>query len=599
MFVYLSSHLPDNIRLGEDERVYVTGSSKALGEWNVNNALVMDTTDGRTFGCQYSEEEGDIEYKFITKNNNGLCKYETLKGMQREFRVSRELLEPDTVQRIAPQTFDKSYAVRDGNFGKIELQFRFGLHEKSPGFALDGHDDENQQYTFRLESLKADGEKTPLELQILRTKGAASGSIIRSATELGRYSLADFKHKILIYSYTLEAGQMAVENDLAIVFTISNADDTTVFGQSKFFPVDLLKSQGQLCASIHDSSGLRVGSTELDYLWLRPYYHPENNVRKTFGPSGSGVIKKNQCTVMGHRGAGGHNSPFHSGAYTENTIQSFIRAHKVGAKFVEFDVHLTKDSIPVVYHDFDVLEKNLAPGSPPTKRAIPSLKLKELRSMSLFQQGKSENDLRSTVRNIVELRRNNIWNDDDFMAKKSTRVLPKLHQLFRDLPPELGFNIEVKYPDLKERRNEWIDKNFLVDEILNVIMNPTYLNQNRKIFFSSFDADICALLRKKQLRYPVMFLSQLQRAPDTDDPRIWSLPMCVLVTKSLGLAGFVGCSTPLLRDANLSAAMAALCEKKKYRIVTWGADNNSSRNVREQRRWKVNGIITDNIIGVT
>ncbi len=47
--------------------------------------------------------------------------------------------------------------------------------------------------------------------------------------------------------------------------------------------------------------------------------------------------------VIGHRGAC---------RYTpENTLASFKKAHELGIQWVEFDVMLSKDNIPVVFHD--------------------------------------------------------------------------------------------------------------------------------------------------------------------------------------------------------------------------------------------------------
>lgn len=52
--------------------------------------------------------------------------------------------------------------------------------------------------------------------------------------------------------------------------------------------------------------------------------------------------------IIGHRGACGY-AP-------ENTIESIRTAAELGAKWVELDVKLTKDQIPVIFHD-DTLER--------------------------------------------------------------------------------------------------------------------------------------------------------------------------------------------------------------------------------------------------
>lgn len=53
-------------------------------------------------------------------------------------------------------------------------------------------------------------------------------------------------------------------------------------------------------------------------------------------------------SVIGHRGACGY-AP-------ENTLASIIAAADMGVKWVEFDVMLTKDGVPVIHHD-DTLER--------------------------------------------------------------------------------------------------------------------------------------------------------------------------------------------------------------------------------------------------
>lgn len=48
--------------------------------------------------------------------------------------------------------------------------------------------------------------------------------------------------------------------------------------------------------------------------------------------------------ILGHRGM--------RGSYPENTLIGFEKAICTGADGVEFDIHLSKDGIPMVFHDF-------------------------------------------------------------------------------------------------------------------------------------------------------------------------------------------------------------------------------------------------------
>lgn len=57
---------------------------------------------------------------------------------------------------------------------------------------------------------------------------------------------------------------------------------------------------------------------------------------------------------VGHRGAGNSFKVTSSGTIRENTIASLKRAGESGAHFVEFDVQLSKDLVPIIYHDFYV-----------------------------------------------------------------------------------------------------------------------------------------------------------------------------------------------------------------------------------------------------
>lgn len=55
--------------------------------------------------------------------------------------------------------------------------------------------------------------------------------------------------------------------------------------------------------------------------------------------------------VLAHRGLTFEGS---REVYDENTIEAFSRAIEVGADFLESDIHVTKDLVPVLYHDPDL-----------------------------------------------------------------------------------------------------------------------------------------------------------------------------------------------------------------------------------------------------
>ena len=56
------------------------------------------------------------------------------------------------------------------------------------------------------------------------------------------------------------------------------------------------------------------------------------------------LIKPNYIRIYGHRGA--------RGDIVENSIEGFKYTFVLGIKAIEFDVVVTKDNIPVLFHDY-------------------------------------------------------------------------------------------------------------------------------------------------------------------------------------------------------------------------------------------------------
>jgi glycerophosphodiester phosphodiesterase len=98
-----------------------------------------------------------------------------------------------------------------------------------------------------------------------------------------------------------------------------------------------------------------IGSVNFNFLIITPFSHPNMAVSEDHT-----YWKKMASTmVIGHRGLGKNTNSRTSLQLGENTIESFIAAANLGASYVEFDVQLTKDHVPVIYHDFLVSETGI------------------------------------------------------------------------------------------------------------------------------------------------------------------------------------------------------------------------------------------------
>lgn len=169
-----------------------------------------------------------------------------------------------------------------------------------------------------------------------------------------------------------------------------------------------------------------------------------------------------------------------------------------GAKFVEFDVQLSKDLQPVVYHDFNIyvsLKKKAAPDvNDLLELPMRELTLEQLKNLKVYHtvEGKSR-EPKFFDENLEE-----------------HQPFPELAEVLEVIDTNIGFNIEIKsaqqFEDgtLEAEHQSPIDKNLYVDCILDVVLKKA---GKRRIVFSSFDSDICLMLRNKQNIYPTMFLT--------------------------------------------------------------------------------------------
>lgn len=97
-----------------------------------------------------------------------------------------------------------------------------------------------------------------------------------------------------------------------------------------------------------------IGCVNFEFLVVTPFEHQNMGVTKKQTYWKSLTLPR----VIGHRGLG-KNTTRTSLQLGENTLLSFIAAANLGAEYIEFDVQLTKDHVPVIYHDFLVGETGI------------------------------------------------------------------------------------------------------------------------------------------------------------------------------------------------------------------------------------------------
>ncbi|KAJ5527186.1 hypothetical protein N7513_011345 [Penicillium frequentans] len=353
-----------------------------------------------------------------------------------------------------------------------------------------------------------------------------------------------------------------------------------------------------------------IGSVTFNFLVITPFKHPNMSVtgNQTYWRSMSSTM------VIGHRGLGKNMASRKSLQLGENTIQSFIAAANLGASYVEFDVQLTKDHVPVIYHDFLVSETGIdAPvhtltldqflqlGKSQHKSILPDGVDVSSRGLGPRQRSMSVGGSEYNPAELTE----KIKHTRDFKTKGfkgNTRgehiqaPFATLEELFKKIPTPVGFNVELKYPMLHESEEEEMDTyavelNSFVDTILTKVYD---LGAGRDIIFSSFNPDVCLLLSFKQPSIPVLFLTDAGASP-VGDIRASSLQEAVRFASRWNLLGIVSQAEPLV----LCPRLVRIVKESGLVCVSYGALNNEGVNVDYQVAEGIDAVIVDSVLGIT
>lgn len=362
-----------------------------------------------------------------------------------------------------------------------------------------------------------------------------------------------------------------------------------------------------------------IGQVIFNFSVITPFTHPNMKAVKD-----RSYWKKSVSTMLiGHRGMGKNQHRLRSLQLGENTIQSFVAAANLGANYVEFDVQLTKDHVPVIYHDFTVSETGIdAPvhtltleqfmhisdiqtprpsrTSSPSRRGTPPDepgRTNRMRSQSV-SLSVSNNDINDQMSERMKYTR--AIKDKGFKANSRGSFIQApfttLSQMFDALPIDTGFNIEVKYPMLSQCEAEEMDAyavelNSFVDTILATVFDRA---KARPIIFSSFNPDICLLLSFKQPCHPILFLTEAGTNAHMTDVRATSLQEAIKFASRWGLLGLVSAAEPLC----LCPRLIKVVKESGLVCITYGVLNNDTEMVRRQVEMGIDGVIVDSVLKI-
>ncbi|KAF9281888.1 Glycerophosphocholine phosphodiesterase [Mortierella antarctica] len=393
-----------------------------------------------------------------------------------------------------------------------------------------------------------------------------------------------------------------------------------------------------------------IGRVRVEFSVVRPFKHENLKVG-----SKHTYWKSLTTTVIGHRGLG-MNRKVSNLQVGENTLLSFVTAASLGAEYVEFDVQMTKDMVPVLYHDWTVTETgldipvssitvdqfrklsgsksrphasstppspkfehpHLLPSTPPPTQGTALLSKPVLPRRTSHQSGSETSSVSSKDGNQSRIGRSNSLGAMAKLKSMSAMSEPAdpaakmkgnglgtiqapfatLKDTFETVPTKIGFNIEVKYPMLDEAEDANIplysfELNRFVDRILKEVYDHDQTHPDRNIIFSSFHPDICLLLNLKQPNYPVFFLTDGGTSVMADR-RCNSIQGAVRFATSIDLLGIVTASPPIIEAPNMVKGI----KEAGLLVFTYGADNNDVANAKLQRRHGVDAVIVDCVLAV-
>ncbi|XP_011204337.2 glycerophosphocholine phosphodiesterase GPCPD1 [Bactrocera dorsalis] len=565
--------------LASYELVAMVGDVKQLGAWRADKAILLNRTqDHRVWTAGVAlPVNTTINYRYFIAaidNTTGVVQVRRWESHinARSFQVGTVAgNRSDTCGWIDPQRRELQRGwLNAGNIVQFKL-FRNPLqvNETSAG---------NEELRFKLQPVE------PCRLSAILPSAKAhteyvrmvyGDSYLRTQPEFG----VPYKpNDILIFQTTVS--QLDTVAYLLKLYATQNDNELVrLIGYQYIYPEFLKGTEGRFTINLLSPVWLNaIGSLDVQYLVIKPL--PNSTV--DFHTSFVDYWRSNWTSLdVGHRGLGkslkqATNAP----AIIENTVASMKASTELGADLVEFDVMLTSDLVPVIYHDYYIYVC-MDPKTPTSKADLTEVLIKDI----TYEQLKNLKTYQVVGNKIIEYpAHNNVEQEDQ-------RLFPLFEDFLTKVNKSVGFNIEIKWPQLTVNGElesvQTIDKNTYVDRILDVMLRH---GCGRLSFFSSFDADICTLLRYKQNIYPVMFLSSTILGVYAD-PRADTLYDTINNAQAFDLAGIVPNAVHIKNDPK----WIKIAKRQGKKVFLWGDELKNTETIEWFKAQAPTGVIYDRV----
>ncbi|KAH1172721.1 glycerophosphocholine phosphodiesterase GPCPD1 [Mauremys mutica] len=589
----------------------ICGSCSALGNWNPQTAVVLqaDDADGTLWKTTVELTRGvAVQYRYFKgcflepKTIDGPCQVIIHKWETHLQPRSITPLENDITVDDGQFGIHNGVQTLDSGWLSCQTEIRLRLHySEKPPVSISKNKFKNSRFRVKLtlEGLEEDHDDDNQDKTVAqKMSNTLEISLISDTEYKSRHSQPECGYGLQPDRWTEYSIQTMEPDNLELVFDFFEEDLSERVLQGDELPghvgtacllssmiAELGKSAGILTLPIMSRSSRKtIGKVRVDYIIIKPISGYSCDMKASYAK----YWRPRSTIDVGHRGAGNSTTTTKLAKVQENTVASLRNAASHGAAFVEFDVHLSKDHVPVVYHDLTccMAMKKKYDAEPLELFEIP---VKEL-SYDQLQL------LKLAHVTALKLKDHNASFKGEESPASENQPFPSLQTVLESLPEDVGFNIEIKWI-CQQRDGKWdgnlstyFDMNLFLDIILKTILENA---GRRRIIFSSFDADICTMVRQKQNKYPVLFLTQgtSEIYPELMDLRSRTTPIAMSFAQFENLLGINVHTEDLLRDPSYIQE----AKSKGLVIFCWGDDTNDPENRKKLREYGINGLIYDRI----